>query len=124
MAKKANYQISSSVNEGILEIALKGDVNNGDMETVINKIFTLRTSINTNNELIDVRNLNGRFGIIETYAFIGKLHSNRPRVNIAFVDVDENAVYNKYHEATAMKSGISFKWFTDIDAARDWIKSK
>jgi hypothetical protein len=124
MAKKAKYQISSSVNEGILEIVLTGEVANDDMETVMKKIFAFRKSIDTNNELIDVRTLKGRFGIVETYAFIGKIHSNRPRVNIAFVDVIENKVYNSYHEATAIKAGISFKWFTDIDAARDWIKSK
>ena len=124
MAKKAKYQISSSVNEGILEIVLTGEVTNDDMETVMKKIFALRKSIDTNNELIDVRELNGRFGIVETYTFIGKLHSNRPRVNIAFVDVVENAVYNKHHEATAINAGISFKWFTDIDVARDWIKRK
>jgi len=40
------------------------------------------------------------------------------------VDILEHADTAAFHEATAINAGLSFKWFTDIDKARTWIKSK
>jgi len=52
------------------------------------------------------------------------LHSDRPTINTAFVDIAENASYNSIHETPSINAGLSFKCFTDIDAARTWLKSK
>jgi hypothetical protein len=45
-------------------------------------------------------------------------------MNIALVDIPENAAIESFHETTAINGGLSLKWFTDIDAARAWLKSK
>jgi hypothetical protein len=47
-----------------------------------------------------------------------------PRVNTAVVDIPENTKYQSLNEVTSINAGLSFKRFTDIDAARDWLKSK
>ena len=88
------------------------------------KIIAVRKSINTKHELIDIRTLKGRLGISETYDFVRKLPSDRLTMNIAFVDIVEYAEYNLFYQATTLNAGLSWKWFTDIDAARAWLKSK
>jgi len=40
------------------------------------------------------------------------------------VDIRENSDFQAFHEITAKKSGVSFKYFTDDDAARYWLKSE
>jgi hypothetical protein len=124
MKKKAEYQMTSSVNEGILEIIITGKVTSDDTEKIMNKIIAVRKSINTKHELIDIRMLKGRLGISETYDFVRKLPSDRLTMNIAFVDIVEYAEYNLFYQATILNAGLSWKWFTDIDAARAWLKSK
>ncbi len=49
---------------------------------------------------------------------------NKLTMNIAFVDIVEYAEYNLFYQATTLNAGSSWKWFTDIDAARAWLKSK
>ena len=124
MKKKVEYQMTSSVNEGILEIIITGKVTSDDTEKIMNKIIAVRKSINTKHELIDIRTLKGRLGISETYDFVRKLPSDRLTMNIAFVDIVEYAEYNLFYQATILNAGLSWKWFTDIDAARAWLKSK
>ena len=124
MKKKAEYQMTSSVNEGILEIIITGKVTSDDTEKIMNKIIAVRKSINTKHELIDIRTLKGRLGISETYDFVRKLPSDRLTMNIAFVDIVEYAEYNLFYQATILNAGLSWKWFIDIDAARAWLKSK
>ncbi|MDI6741296.1 MAG: hypothetical protein QMD11_01035 [Smithella sp.] len=124
MEKGADYQISSSVNDGVLEIVLTGEVTNDDFETINKKTIAIQKSMDVDNELLDVRTLNGRLGIVETYNFARNLHSERPKINIAFVDIVDNVSYNSIHEAPLINAGLSFKCFTDIGAARDWLKSK
>jgi len=124
MKKKAEYHMTSSVNEGVLEIIITGKVTSDDTEKIMNKIIAVRKSINTKHELIDIRTLKGRLGISETYDFVKKLPSDRLTMNIAFVDIVEYAEYNLFYHATTLNAGLSWKWFTDIDAARAWLKSK
>ena len=124
MEKKAEYQISSSVNEGILEIILTGEFRNGSLEQIKNEVFAIEKSVNIKNELIDVRNVKGHHGIIEIYSFARSFPSDRPRTKTAIVDMAVNADIKLFFETTTLNTGLSFKFFTDIDAAREWLKSK
>jgi hypothetical protein len=124
MKNKTAFDISASVNEGILEIIITGVVTRYDVKMVMDRIVAFQNSAKTKNQLIDVRNLKGRFSITETYSFVRTLPSDKPKMNTAFVDIAENADYNSFHETTAINTGLSFKYFTDIDAARVWLKSK
>jgi hypothetical protein len=71
--------------------------------------------MNTENELINFQALNGeRIAYIEAR----NIPPDRPRINTAFIDIAENKIYGSFYETIALNAGISFKWFTDIDAAR------
>ena len=74
--------------------------------------------------LIDVRNLEGSLGCAKTHLFVSSMLSDKPKIKTAFVDIAENADYNSFHEITATNAGLPFKSFTNIDAARGWLKSR
>jgi hypothetical protein len=124
MGNKAEYQISSSMNKGILGIVLTGELTNDSIEKIKNEVFDIEQSMNTKNVLIDVRKLRGRIGFTEAYSFVRNIPSDRHRINIALVDIPEYAELDSFHETTAFNAGLSVKFFTDIDTARVWIKSK
>jgi hypothetical protein len=45
-------------------------------------------------------------------------------MNIALVDIPEYAQTASFHETTASHTGLRFKLFADIDAAKAWLKGK
>jgi hypothetical protein len=124
MEKKAEYQISSSVNEGILEIILTGEFRSGSLEQIKDEVVAIEKSVNIKNELIDVRKVKGHHSIIEIYSFARNFPSDRPRINTAIVDMAVNADIKMFFETTTSNTGLSFKFFTDMDAAKDWLQRK
>ena len=123
MGKKSEYQISSSVNEGILEIIFTGEVTKSTVEKLAIEGAVIIIENGLKNVLVDIRALKGRLGIMDTYSFV-RSPSEKPRVNCAVADLPENAEYIKFLETTALNAGLSLNCFTDIDAARAWLKSK
>jgi len=124
MEKKQKYNISTSVNKDILEIIITGEITADSIEKLQNEVIAIAKLINPQNVLVDVSALKGRFGFTEAYFRVRDYPADLPRVNIACVDLAENAEYESFHENTSVNAGLSFKWFSDIDAARAWLKSK
>ena len=124
MATKTGYQISSSVNEGILEIILTGEFRSGSLEQIQNEVVAIEKSVNIKRELIDLRKVKGSPSIIEIYYFARSYPPDRPKINTAIVDKAVNADLKSFLETTTLNTGMSFKFFTDIDTAREWLKSK
>ncbi len=123
MEKKAEYQISSSVNEGILEIILTGEVLESATEKISNEVIAIIKQNSVENVLADVRAIKGRF-FTEAFFCFGNYPPEIYRIKVAIVDIPQNANFQSFHEITAKKSGVSFKYFTNNNAARDWLKSK
>jgi hypothetical protein len=122
MEKEAEYQISSSVNDGILEIVITGELADSDHDKMSKEVIAIIKGVNV--VLVDTRLLEGRFGIIETYERVKNYPPYMYKIHIAMIDTLENAKLRSFHETTALNAGLNFKWFTDIDTARDWLKSK
>ena len=121
---EAEYQISSSVNEGILEVAIKGKLTKSSAEEITNEFCAITKANGIEKVLVDVRALNGRLRITETYERVRSLPPHMYKIYIVIVDISGNAAYKSFHEYTLMNAGIRVKWFIDIDAARAWLKSK
>jgi hypothetical protein len=123
MVNKAEYHIASSMNEGILEIIVTGEFTIHSLKKMEMDIFALENETNATNELIDVRILNGRLGVADKYLVLMNVPSDRPKINTAFVDTLEYGDLKSFLESEALKEGLSFKTFVDIDDARAWLKS-
>lgn len=123
MEKKEEYQISSSVNEGILEIILTGEVIESAAEKITNEVTTVIMENSVENVLADIRAIKGRF-FTEAFFNVRNYPPDIYRLKVAIMDIPQNANFQSFHEITAKKAGVSFKYFTNNDAARDWLKSK
>lgn len=124
MKNKAEYQISSSVNDTILEIILTGEILKSAYDTMINKISDVVKENGLKNLLVDIRDLKGRLGIIETYKSVRSYPPHMYTIHFAVVDIPENAGFQSFQETIALYAGLQFKWFTEMDTAKTWLKSK
>jgi hypothetical protein len=124
MRDKPEYQISASENEGILEIILTGEATQNNAKKIQDEVISMIISSKASGLLVDVRGIKGRLGYTEAYFRVRKYPSDVPKLPVAIVDLAENADYESFHETTAINAGLSYKWFTDIDEARAWLKSK
>jgi hypothetical protein len=123
MEEIPGYQLFTTVNEGITEIAISGEVAENAIEKLQNEVFAIMKSTAARNVVVDVRSVRGRFGFFEAYFRVRNYPPDRPIVNTAVVDLPENQEFQSFHETTARNAGLSFKCFTDIQAARTWLKS-
>lgn len=124
METKEEYQISSSVNEGILEFILSGKILENQINTMLEEFNATVLASGVKYVLMDVRAIKGRYG----YSGAFKRARSHPtefygRIKLAMVDLPENSSYRNFHETTLQNAGINSKWFSDIDAAREWLKS-
>ena len=124
MAKKAEYQLSSSVNEGTLEIVITGEVTANTIKNVDEEIHTLLKTTESRVILIDIRAVSGRLGTVESYFHVQNYSSEMQRADIALVDLEEYADLQSFYETAASNAGMSLKYFTDIDTARNWLKRR
>jgi hypothetical protein len=111
------------VNEEILEIILTGEFRDDTLELIKNEVVAIEKSVNIKSELIDIRKMKGNPSITEIYSFARSFASDRI-MKTAIVDVAENCEVNSFLETTSFNVGLSFKFFTDIDTAKEWLKSK
>ncbi len=121
MTNKAQYQIASSVSDGILEIILSGEESVRTMENMKNDIDDIIVKNKIKNVLIDCRALDGRLGIAETYERVRNYPHDVYRIKMAIVDIPQNAAYQKFHEDTSINAGMTMKWFADMEAAKAWL---
>jgi hypothetical protein len=124
MKKKAEYKISSSVNEEIHEIILAGELTAGNIENLENEVTAIIKTNGVKNLLVNALALKSRLNYAEAYYLARNHPPEFYRINIAIVDRPENFEFRSFQEWTSINAGLRWKWFTDIDSAREWLKSK
>ncbi|MGD0279576.1 MAG: STAS/SEC14 domain-containing protein [Smithella sp.] len=119
MEKKEKYQVSSSMNEGFLEIVVKGEVTANTYEDVVNEVNAIIKTNNATRVLADFRAIDKRIEPSEMYRYIRNYNAILFDIQYAIVDLPQNVEYKN----AAINAGLkSLMWFTDMDAARKWIK--
>jgi hypothetical protein len=123
MENKAEYQIVSFVNEGILEIVVKGKLITSAIEELENKVVDIIKAKGAKKVLVDSHAINATNSIIENYIAVRRPIPTELKVNVAFVGGPENMDNAFFLEVTALNAGLPLKCFTDMDVAREWLKS-
>ena len=124
MEKKEEYQLSLSVNDGILEITPTGTMMESYIKQVTIDLIDITKAKNIKKVLVNVSSLKRQLAYFETYQRVRNYPDDLYRIKFAIVDNKGLNEYEQFHETTAINAGITLKWFTDIDTARAWLKSK
>ncbi len=125
MEEKTNYQLSTSVSEEILEIVITGEVTRNTIDELHTEVITIIKGKNAKAVLCDISALKGRYDVYgEAFFRVRSIPQDVKELPSAVVDLSKNTAYQSFYETTAANVGQSMKWFTDIEAARAWLKSR
>jgi hypothetical protein len=121
MEENAKYQISSSMNDGILEIVVTGEVSENTYEEVVRDGNAIIKANNATKVIADFRAIDKRLDPLEMYRYFRKYDVLLFDIQYAIVDLAENVQFRD----AAINAGLkSLMWFTEMDEARVWLKSK
>jgi hypothetical protein len=118
------HKISWSVESGILELIITGEVTAANADLIQNEVFAIARLAQARFALIDVRHLNGRLGYTDAYHRVRSFPVDRPRAVTALVESTENAEFMRFYETTARNAGQNITCFADIEQARAWLKAQ
>jgi hypothetical protein len=118
------YQLSASVQDGITVVIVTGKAEESSIRETARRVMEMVMEKNIQEMLIDVRAFQGRRSATDTYFRVRSYPRSFVSPRLAFVDTDENAEYQAFHELTARNAGLPVRCFTDIDVAWAWLKSK
>ena len=125
MGKKANYQLTISVNEGITEVVITGEVTKDNIDQLHNDVIGLLKKEKPRAVLIDISDVKAhRDDFSSAYFRTRSLPPEVIRLPAAVVDPKSSADYVSFYETTAANIGQLVKWFADREAARTWLKGK
>lgn len=116
-------QFSTVFRDEILEITITGQATEIAVRKLEDELFAAIKSIAPRCVLYDVRGVSGRLGFGDTYFRIRNYPKERPRHFTAIVDLEEHCEFQLFFEDAAHNAGMRVKWFTDMEAARAWLKS-
>lgn len=118
--EKKEYYIASSINDGFLEIAITGTATGGAYPKMVSDLDEILKANSAKKALFDVRGLTGRIENTEIYRFVRNHPSVIYDIQSAIVDFPED----NHQETAAKNAGLAlWKWFTDLDSARAWLKA-
>lgn len=118
MENEIAYQLSSSVNGGILEIVITGSSIGDTFEKMMHEVDAILRKNDSKEVILDIRSFEEHIDSIEFYHYARKHNLFISGVKTAVVDLQEKTSF-----AVALKNaGVPVERFTDIDSARRWIK--
>ena len=124
METNISFQLSSSVNDGIVEIVFTGEITKNTLDRLRAEVITILREDNTPSVLCDVRALKGPNEIADAFKRVRSIPSDVASRPCAIVTTTENREFQLFYETTATNIGQSIRFFADIEAARAWLKSQ
>jgi len=120
------YKLEVDLKEDILWVNVSGTRSIETVLAIINEIFSACTEQNIYVILVDVRKLEGRLTTINTFNLATRYFPKLRELNViqkaAVVDLKEFEHNYKFFENLTKKGGYKLQFFSDLEAARTWLK--
>lgn len=125
MMEQTAYRVSTSENEGIVEIVLEGEVTGATITSLHQDAIKAIRGHKALALLCDIRNLKGYSeDYASAYFRVRKLPPDVKFLPAAIVSHPMGDNFASFYETTASNAGQTLRWFYDIAAARDWLKQE
>jgi len=119
MGETQEFQVSISQNDGILEIIAVGKLTGHNVSKFQKEINAIRAA-QGDRILLDVRLLTER----NADTFYNVRRPETATGKTAVVDLSENKYVEPLLERISRSIPMQLKWFSDIDAAKAWLKNE
>src|SRR4030042_1061789 len=117
------YELTSSMNNGILEINISGNGNNGNTGDMASKVIDLVKISRPGRVLVDIQSIQSRIDIGNVFNLVNNFSDDIPWIMTAIVDREGNRrkIETDFFETVSVNMDYATRYFTNIDAARIWL---
>ena len=119
-----SYKIIKTKHKNYFQITIKGKVSSENADKIATEVLTLVAKHKINKLLVDIREIIGRIGTIETYSMVLNYPQDKlfKSVRTAIIELPENADYFNFYEDAARNLGFPTTVFTDPNEAISWLQ--
>ncbi len=115
------YELTSSINQEILEITLSGKGGNEKASEIVSKVIDLVKTFRPKGVLIDIQLLQKRLDMLDSYHLVHTYPKEVPHLRTAIIDRKENKDISEFYETVSENAGYITRYFTDETTARTWL---
>jgi hypothetical protein len=117
------YELVSSLDEGILKITLTGKVNRKKSAEIVSRVTDLIKTLQPKSVLIDAQLVQEHLDLFDSYNLVHSYPQEIPRLRTAIIDRIEDKTISNFYETVMDNAGYIARYFTDETAARAWLVS-
>ena len=114
------WSIETEVQPDYVTIRILGQAAARVSEEIVAAVFREIAAHNCLRLLIDVRGVEGRLGVLETFNLVSSYPSIQG-MRAAIVDRPENSDWSDFYETVSVNRGYCNRVFVDIDKAIAWL---
>ncbi len=114
------WSIETDLRPGYLVIRILGHADARVSEEIVAAVFREIAAHSCSRLLIDVRGVEGRLGVLETFNLVSTYPSMQG-VRAAIVDRPENSSWYGFYETVSVNRGYDNRVFIDSDQAIEWL---
>jgi hypothetical protein len=119
-----DVEIKSDVQDDILVVTFSGQVTDGNVHALIKRYFEVALGSGLKRILVDLRPLEGRLSLGNTYFVIRELPAPvPPDVTTALVENKRFRKNGEFLQVALKNVGINLRLFLDYDEAFAWLRS-
>ena len=118
-----NFKLSSAWHDDVLEFTLTGQISENNPLNIARQVAVQVNEDKPGKMLFDCRQFQGRLSTSQTFFHVREDYGAKHfPYKIAIVDNPQNSDYHSFHETAAVNVGLKLRYFTAIEAARDWLR--
>ena len=125
MEEKTGYQLSVSVGESIVEIVIAGEINQQNIQKLHEEMIEILKRKDARAVLVDLRAAKTyQDSIAKAYFRVRSYPLDIIKMPAVIVDASKDAAFVSFFETTAANIGQTIIWFSEIEAGKEWLKSR
>lgn len=115
------HQLSSSLEGGLLKVQVRGTLDPKRTPEMVQQVWQWVQQPGVKALLVDIRTLEGRSSLSETYFNIRNYPSAGIRLRTAVLELPENMDRASFHDTAAGNLGFNIRHFDNEAAALAWL---
>ena len=121
---KQDFKLAMETKADYLNVRASGVRSQETVTAITQEVFRTALAKHLQKVLIDVRELDGRFGIMEVYNLVAEVLkdlSGKGVNQVAVIDIRRSAIQDWFLETVAQNRGLNFRVFAEEETARRWL---
>lgn len=114
------WRVEADPQPGYLIIRILGRADARVSDEIIAAIFREMAAHNCMRVLADIRGVEGRLGVLETFNMVST-YPCIPGLRVAILDRPEDKSWSDFYETASVNRGYDNRVFTDLEKAVEWL---